>query len=144
MYMLALLVYWPLFISGMHLYTCVPVDIEVCILTRFTATSSIMYYPPPPPPPPPPPHTHTHTVKTRLEVASSFMILGVIATFVALVLFFPFFHWIVFIVGSIIAFASCELSNTCACYMDWLYRMCQSKHTIYNLLCIHSSHIYSV
>ncbi|CAI8016101.1 hypothetical protein GBAR_LOCUS9904 [Geodia barretti] len=34
------------------------------------------------------------------------MILGIIATFVAVVLFFPFFHWILFIAGSVVSFVS--------------------------------------
>lgn len=48
----------------------------------------------------------THTVKARLATATSFMILGMIATVVSLVLFFPFFHWILFIIGVIVSFAS--------------------------------------
>jgi hypothetical protein len=45
-------------------------------------------------------------MKIRLNAAATFMILGVIATFVSLILFFPFFHWKLFIVGSAISFAS--------------------------------------
>ena len=45
-------------------------------------------------------------VKTSLEVASAFMILGVIATFVALVLYFPLWHWVIFIFGACAAVAS--------------------------------------
>ena len=55
-------------------------------------------------------HTHHHhhytLVKIRLETAAAFMILGIIATFVAVVLFFPFFHWILFVAGSVVSFAS--------------------------------------
>ena len=47
-------------------------------------------------------------MKARLATATSFMILGMIATVVSLVLFFPFFHWILFIIGVIVSFASSE------------------------------------
>ena len=54
-------------------------------------------------------YMYIHAVKTRLEVAAAFMILGVIATFVSLILFFPFFHWGLFVAGAIISFISSEL-----------------------------------
>lgn len=42
-------------------------------------------------------------VKTNIQVSAAFMLLGVIATFVAMVLYFPLWHWAFYIAGAITA-----------------------------------------
>lgn len=75
-----------------------------------------------------------HPVKDRLEAATSFMILGMIATLASLVLFFPFFHWILFIVGAIVSFASSKwvvLSKICFAVIVALHKVPLSLQTVH-------------
>ena len=52
-------------------------------------------------------------MKSDLDVTLAFMILGILATFAAVVLFVPFWHRIIYIFGSCLVFASGEYVSEC-------------------------------
>ena len=61
------------------------------------------------PPPPPPHHPFSFlAVKSSLQASAAFVILGILATFVSMVLYFPLWHYGFFIAGAALAIASRE------------------------------------
>lgn len=52
-------------------------------------------------------------VKAGLGASAAFMILGLIATFVAMVLFFPLWHWFFYVIGTCVAIVSSTYVYSC-------------------------------
>ena len=45
-------------------------------------------------------------VKDNLTLAAAFLILAVVVTFISMLLYFPLWHWVFYIVGAILAVLS--------------------------------------